>query len=1098
MITLNFFNSKTRDENTLKTHFSSFANQIADNVRQQLQSDLLTLDAMSVGVTTQVAHSEDKLSWPLVTIPDFAAIGWTARQQMKAESIGLLPLVSNDVRSNWEDFVIENQDWIEFSRQWEREKEESQSSSSGSRKLRRINDDLEPIQTRNDLFLGRTLIEEGEATDFSKGISNRIYTLSASGEPIVDEGSGPFTPIWITSPAPPHFSTINFNLLSHPLFQEAINNSIGSQHPVLSKVLNFDSKHFTISDSGHHMDPVSAFYYPVFDIISSDQTMVGLLASEVSWTRFFEGILPSSTLGIICVYKNSCDQEFTYRLDGSEATFLGFEDLHDKSFDHLVESKGLSYLLNEPGNFAALQMDYEYCPFELRIYPSDTFAQEYMSREPALFAVSVAVLFVISASILFLGRNKHDKDVSSVVVLERDFSSMNVNPSFMARFWSFCNESNVSLPHFKATLRPRHNPKQAMNDNAISQASVVFVDILGLEKWSTGKDSEERDNIPQAVQNTFSSVAKLHGVTQVEIAGNSFVAVMGASGLNNYDHASAMIEFSCDCRCKILELFQRISASNVSVRFGIHSGYLQSSDMQDTNYALVGDTVETAFELLGNSKPNKILVSVDTAELLTLAGKSAWMSRRKGLIKLKGKGTISTYWIRTKHFGLTNSDVESLANSTDNKGIEWSLEEEDTWDEPQPFQNYESKFESMVDRNVMILLPYLKKIISKRVVTQKYSDNIFQENEMEMPVRDQILEESRELVRMPPFEPKLASHKIGADLAFVSEEVKSELRLLVSSIASSYKSNAFHNFEHATHVALTMDKMLQKATSPNETDKTYLGFNGKQMTAEDIALELDARSFGIASDPLTEFALMYSALVHDIDHLGVSNYQLVKEECPIATVYKNKSVAEQNSIDMGWWLLMTPNFATLRQTIFSNMSEKKRFRQLLVNSVVATDILDRDLKLNRDKRWNKAFRKKTAVKFPEKVRLKDLQATMVIEHLLQAADSGHTMQNFQTYLKWNERLFEEMYTAYNDGRAEHDPSLQWYVAELAYFDKFVIPLATRLSDCGVFGDSGSDYLIHAMENRKLWKERGKDLVSKMLERYTRKVVANQDDMIVFS
>ena len=195
---------------------------------------------------------------------------------------------------------------------------------------------------------------------------------------------------------------------------------------------------------------------------------------------------------------------------------------------------------------------------------------------------------------------------------------------------------------------------------------------------------------------------------------------------------------------------------------------------------------------------------------------------------------------------------------------------------------------------------------------------------------------------------------------------------------------------------------------------------------------------------------------------------------------------------------MTPNFATLRQTIFSNMSEKKRFRQLLVNSVVATDILDRDLKLNRDKRWNKAFRKKTVVKFPEKVRLKDLQATMVIEHLLQAADSGHTMQNFQTYLKWNERLFEEMYTAYNDGRAEHDPSLQWYVAELAYFDKFVIPLATRLSDCGVFGDSGSDYLIHAMENRKLWKERGKELVSKMLERYTRKVVANQDDMIVFS
>ena len=37
---------------------------------------------------------------------------------------------------------------------------------------------------------------------------------------------------------------------------------------------------------------------------------------------------------------------------------------------------------------------------------------------------------------------------------------------------------------------------------------------------------------------------------------------------------------------------------------------------------------------------------------------------------------------------------------------------------------------------------------------------------------------------------------------------------------------------------------------------------------------------------------------------------------------------------------------------------------------------------------------------------------MVVEHLIQASDVAHTMQHWQVYAKWNERLFVEMYTAY--------------------------------------------------------------------------------------
>jgi len=67
--------------------------------------------------------------------------------------------------------------------------------------------------------------------------------------------------------------------------------------------------------------------------------------------------------------------------------------------------------------------------------------------------------------------------------------------------------------------------------------------------------------------------------------------------------------------------------------------------------------------------------------------------------------------------------------------------------------------------------------------------------------------------------------------------------------------------------------------------------------------------------------------------------QLVKENANIAKVYQNKSVAEQNSVDLAWDLLMDSRFGDLRRTIYATQAELKRFRQLVVNAVLATDIM---------------------------------------------------------------------------------------------------------------------------------------------------------------
>jgi hypothetical protein len=225
-------------------------------------------------------------------------------------------------------------------------------------------------------------------------------------------------------------------------------------------------------------------------------------------------------------------------------------------------------------------------------------------------------------------------------------------------------------------------------------------------------------------------------------------------------------------------------------------------------------------------------------------------------------------------------------------------------------------------------------------------------------------------------------------------------------------------------------------------------------------------------------------LIHDVDHSGVSNAQLIKEGAKIADVFKNKSVAEQNSIVLAWDRLMESRFAALRGCIYANPEELKRFRQLMVNTVLATDIFDKELQALRKNRWDTAFHRnledQTDSNPEDDVNRK---ATIVIEHLIQASDVAHTMQHWHIYQKWNERLFAEMTDAYQHNRLGFNPAEGWYQGELGFFDNYIIPLAKKLKECGVFGVSSDEYLNYAMENRREWASKGEEAVKRMITKY---------------
>jgi len=91
---------------------------------------------------------------------------------------------------------------------------------------------------------------------------------------------------------------------------------------------------------------------------------------------------------------------------------------------------------------------------------------------------------------------------------------------------------------------------------------------------------------------------------------------------------------------------------------------------------------------------------------------------------------------------------------------------------------------------------------------------------------------------------------------------------------------------------------------------------------------------------------------------------------------------------------------------------------------MATDSVDTELGTLRKLRWEKAFNTEGKVESVVETSQEAVtrKATIVIENLIQASNISHTMQHWHVYIKWNERLFHELYAACKAGRAENDPS----------------------------------------------------------------------------
>jgi class 3 adenylate cyclase len=1101
--------------------FEDASEKIFESFQEKVQHKLGAVDSFALDLSS-FARGTDAV-WPMVTVADFDVRGASMRSLADALEVMLLPVVTGDSKQEWEGYSVQHQDWIpqedtadvEYDSVALARRRRQQQVSKGGSIPSHIYDENGPVEGEGPFAPLWQISPVLPGMTWMVNMDMLSIKSFAGGISAVLEGKG-------------------------TVLGEVSNLHSSNESPTLQARL-----HEILTSEGPEKtpaaEPISPLFYPIYDHYESDSKIVAVLTTMFSWRYYFTDVLSPRTKGIVCVVENVCGQSFTYQIDGHDVTYVGEGDHHDSSFNLLGKSADLADDIKSSEHIraGASPFDGDYCSYTLSVYPSKEMHEEFITHRPVTNTVVVA--FIFAFALLLFAIYDFLVERRQKIVLEHALQSTAIVSSLfpdVVRDRLFRRESGDgpgnsprteptsglsrqnSLMSTSSLLEPTQNRlKTFLNDSDGSKqngnadkpladlfpnCTVLFADIAGFTAWSSLRDPSQVFTLLESVYQAFDKIARKRGVFKVETIGDSYVAVTGLPEPQE-DHAIIMSRFARDCRTQFKEVTHKLELTlgpdtgDLAMRFGLHSGPVTAGVLrgEKSRFQLFGDTVNTAARMESTGERDRIQVSQQTADIIIEAGRGRWVKARDKMVEAKGKGCLQTYWVDTAT-SASSGDARSACSEDSHDGFPggpggksnlWGKESEI------PEVAIRNKHQRLVDYNVDLLCGHLRQLVARRMVIaaagRRDSEGLGPpelEAHRDSNKRSMVLEEVTETIKLPKFDPRAFKDHVDPDSVVLEPAVISQLKRYVTIVGAMYRNNPFHNFEHASHVTMSMNKLLQRVVKPNIDLRGSV--KDKSNMKEEIASELHNYTYGITSDPLTQFALVFSALIHDCDHWGVSNNQLIKEGVPIASKYQNKSVAEQNSVDLAWDLLMeSDEYGDLQRCIFPTDDEYKRFRQVVVNIVMSTDIFDKELGGLRKNRWAKAFGNPNDVEGeePEDPEYQqDLKATIVIEHIMQASDIAHTMQHWHVYQKWNRRLFDELYTAHRAGRMEVDPSTFWYKGELGFFDNYIIPLGEKLKQCGVFGVSSDECLNYATENRREWEAKGEMIVAELVESFQKR------------
>ncbi|XP_063810516.1 atrial natriuretic peptide receptor 1-like [Pseudophryne corroboree] len=202
------------------------------------------------------------------------------------------------------------------------------------------------------------------------------------------------------------------------------------------------------------------------------------------------------------------------------------------------------------------------------------------------------------------------------------------------------------LPKQVADDLRQGKPSQAQS---YTSATVFFSDIVGFTQLSSSSTPYQVVDFLNKLYTTFDDIIDNYDVYKVETIGDAYMVVSGVPKENGIFHASEIASMALDlvAVCKTFRIPHKPN-TQLRIRAGIHSGPVVAGVVgtKMPRYCLFGDTVNTASRMESTSEALKIQCSSSTYDFLKQIGGYKLVCR--GMLSIKGKGDMTTYWLEGK------------------------------------------------------------------------------------------------------------------------------------------------------------------------------------------------------------------------------------------------------------------------------------------------------------------------------------------------------------------------------------------------------------------------------------------------------------------
>uniref|UniRef100_A0A1A9VTV0 Guanylate cyclase n=1 Tax=Glossina austeni TaxID=7395 RepID=A0A1A9VTV0_GLOAU len=202
---------------------------------------------------------------------------------------------------------------------------------------------------------------------------------------------------------------------------------------------------------------------------------------------------------------------------------------------------------------------------------------------------------------------------------------------------------NQMLPRTVAESLKRGEPVEA---ECFDSVTILFSDIVSFTELCSTSTPFEVVEMLNDLYTCCDSIISNYDVYKVETIGDAYMVVSGLPLRNGKRHVGEIASLALHLLQNVTNLkIRHKPTETLQLRIGIHSGPCAAGvvGLKMPRYCLFGDTVNTAARMESSGQAMKIHVSEQTYHLLESFG--GYQCTERGLINIKGKGDMRTYWL---------------------------------------------------------------------------------------------------------------------------------------------------------------------------------------------------------------------------------------------------------------------------------------------------------------------------------------------------------------------------------------------------------------------------------------------------------------------